>query len=420
MKPIKAILVGAGGRGMMSYGKYAISHPHEIKFIAVAEPDTERRNKFRKMHNLSEEMCFSDWKEILDKPRFADAVLVCSQDRMHFKPAMAALEKDYHVLMEKPMSPVPQECIIMGDYAKQKNRIFMICHTMRYSEFMPAIKKLVDEGRIGRLISIEQKENVAFWHYVHSFVRGPWRNSKQTSFMLLQKSCHDMDSIRWITGADCTRISSFGKLTHFKKKNAPEGAPKMCIEGCPAETKCPFYAPRLYLEGKKFGSWRLSFDKSMEARTEALRKSPFGRCVYQCDNDVVDHQVVSMEFENEVTAVFTMCTFDEESKRTIKLFGTKGVIRGDKFKNEIEVTDILTRRKEIIKLKNSDYGHGGGDFWIMHDFINLVQEDGIKQSLTSARVSVHSHLMAFAAEKSRLESRLIDMKEYEKEIRSTL
>jgi predicted dehydrogenase len=347
----------------------------------------------------------------------ADAILICTQDSMHFQPTIKALEAGYHVLLEKPMSNNPKECVIMGEYAKKFNRVFSICHVLRYTSFFAALKKMLDEGTIDRLISIQHNENVAHWHQAHSFVRGNWRNSNETSPMILAKSCHDMDALLWLAGADCTTISSFGSLTHFKEENAPQGAPARCLDGCPAESDCPYYAPRAYLtENTSWPTSAICNDMSLEARTKALKEGPYGRCVYHCDNNVVDHQVVCMEFANEVTVAFTMCAFTNENHRTIKLMGTRGEIRGDMEKYEIEVVDFLSGSRNVIHLSESKAGHGGGDEGLMRDFIMLVESDGKKQGLTNAAISVQSHLMAFAAEKSRLEKKAIRMDEYMKEL----
>lgn len=415
MKTITAVLVGAGQRGANAYAKYAIDHPQEIRFVAVAEPNPEKRENFRQKHGIEENMCFSSWEELLNEKRLADTALICTQDRMHFEPTLRALEIGYHVLLEKPMAVAPEHCIEMGEYAKKHQRIFSICHVLRFTSFFSTIKKLLDEGRIGRLISIQHNENTSFWHQAHSYVRGNWRNSDLASPMILAKSCHDMDILLWLAGSDCVKISSFGSLTHFKSECAPPGAPERCLDGCPAGDECMYNAAKLYLtENTDWPTSVISVETSMEARIKALEEGPYGRCVYRCDNNVVDHQVVNMEFANEVTAVFTMCAFTNDNNRTIKLMGTKGEIRGAIDKYEIEVTDFSSQRKDIIYLKemNSKAGHHGGDEALTRDFVRLVQRNGVTEGLTSANISVQSHLMAFAAEKSRLEGEVVYLQDY--------
>ncbi len=425
MDSVSLALIGAGQRGMDSYASYALDHPENVHFVAVADTNPNRLERFRTLHDLQAERCFSSWEALLAQPRLADGILVCTQDRMHFAPTMAALAVGYHVMLEKPMSPDPRECIEMAATADELERILLVCHVLRYTSFFATMRRLLDEGRIGRLISIQHNENVAFWHYAHSFVRGNWRNSRQSSPMILAKSCHDMDILLWLAGADCVSLSSFGSLTHFTPEHAPAGAPERCLDGCPAADSCPYHAPTFYLSGTD--GWPASVvsdDPSPDASLEALRTGPYGRCVYRCDNDVVDHQVVALEFANEVTATFTMCAFTDDVSRTIKLMGTDGEIRGvlGEQRNEIEVLHFPTRSREVRDLQAADgpQGHGGGDAGVMQAFVELVRANDWRNVPTSASVSVQSHLMAAAAETSRLERRTIAMSEYARGLRSAV
>jgi len=422
MSKITAALLGAGQRGAGAYATYALKFPEEVQFVAFADTDPERRKLFQQVHGISDVNSFSSWEELLEGPKLADAILICTQDKMHFEPAIKAMEKGYHILLEKPMSPDPLECIIMGEYAEKYNRVFSICHVLRYTDFFTTIKKIITDGKIGKLMSIQHTENVEHRHQAHSFVRGNWRDSAVSSPMILAKSCHDMDVIQWLVDTDCTKVSSFGSLTHFREENAPEGAPKYCLDGCPVKEECPYYAPKMYIERDDWVGDVLrsvvSSDTSNEGVLRELRKGPYGRCVYQCDNNVVDHQVVNLEFENGVTVAFTMSAFTYEGGRSLKLMGTHGQIRGDMDKNIIEVTSFITRETEIINLDVDMAGHGGGDIGIMRDFVRLVRS-GEEKGRTGADVSVKSHLIAFAAEKSRLESKVILMTDYISELKIT-
>ncbi|NOU88560.1 gfo/Idh/MocA family oxidoreductase [Paenibacillus sp. LMG 31460] len=423
MRKITAVLVGAGQRGAGAYASYALKYPDQIQFVAVAEIDPVRRKQFMLEHNIPAEHGYESWELLLAKPKLADAMLVCTQDQMHFIPACKALQGGYHVLLEKPMSPDPLECIILGEIAESYQRVFSICHVLRFTDFFKTIKKLLQQDRIGRLITIQHTENVEYAHYAHSFVRGNWRKSKESSPMILAKSCHDMDILLWLADANCTKIASFGSLTHFLKENAPKGAPKMCLDGCPVQDECPYYAPKIYIERddwiNKVFRTIVSSDSSDEGVLHALKEGPYGRCVYHCDNDVVDHQVVNMEFDNGVTVAFTMSAFTFEGGRSLKLMGSNGQIRADMERNEIEITSFLTGEKELIHLESPQEGHGGGDEGIMEDFVRLVRQDGNAAGLTSAHVSVQSHLMAFAAEKSRLENCVIQMDEFYEILKNT-
>ena len=409
-----AIVLGAGSRGN-AYASYSLSFPRQLQITAVAEPDEERRRVFAQKYGIPEERCFAGWEEILDRPKMADAAFVCTMDDMHTEPAVRALEKGYHVLLEKPMSNTPGECLAITDAAEASGRILSVCHVLRYTPFYCTLKKLVEEGAVGEISTVDQIENVGYWHQAHSFVRGNWRNSELSSPMILQKSCHDLDIISWLIGRPCRWISSFGSLQHFDAAHAPEGAPDNCMKGCPHSEDCPYYAPKIYLTGKK--EWPvdvLTTDLTEAGIRKALKEGPYGRCVYHCDNDVVDHQVVNMEYEGGVTASFTMTAFTAQVNRELKIMGTEGQIVADMNANRIVLQRFGEEEKEIpfVEEGGDQFGHGGGDFGIVKNFLGLL--DGTGDNRTSASVSLQSHLMCFAAEKSRLEHRTVSMEEMEK------
>ncbi|AIF44332.1 Gfo/Idh/MocA family protein [Virgibacillus sp. SK37] len=402
MKPTTAILIGAGDRGARAYAPYALKNPHELNIIGVAEPNELRRDKMKQEHNLSTEDCFHSWEDLLATEKTADIAIICTMDREHFGPTMKALELGYHVLLEKPMSPDPKECIAMEQQAEKYNRQLTICHVLRYTDFWSTIKKVIEEGKIGDVASIQLNENVEVMHMSHSFVRGNWKKKEDSSPMILQKSCHDMDIIRYVMNKKCERVSSYGSLMHFRKENMPTGAPKRCLDGCPAAQSCPFHAGNYYLGEGRGWARKFTEDTSNEGIIKALYETDYGKCVYQLDNDVVDHQVVNMEFEDGATATFSMCGFTREQTRTVQIMGTKGELRGNMTENQISYYDFLTKHETIIKFDPPTGGHGGGDLGIMRDFLIDIQQSDRSKSVSSASNSLSSHLMAFAAEESRL------------------
>ena len=276
---------------------------------------------------------------------------------------------------------------------------------LRYSPFFREVKRLLEEGAIGQLVDIQHIESVGYWHMAHSFVRGNWRNKSLSSPMILQKCCHDMDILLWLAGASCTRLGSFGNLMHFKQENAPEGAPHYCLDGCAHRDECPYFAPRFYLEDleEKGGTFArvVSLQTDKNALLDALKDGPYGRCVYHCDNDVVDHQIVNLEFENGVTASLTMCAFTNKCERIINLMGTRGQIRGNMEENEIVLEDFASGNTTRIQVKIPKGGHSGSDVSMMKDFVELVAGGGTAKSVSAASESIESHLMALAAEESR-------------------
>ena len=402
MQPKTAILIGAGDRGARAYAPYAKEYPHELQIVAVAEPNEIRRRRVASDHEISAKNSFATWQEILDSEKIADIAIICTQDRFHYEPTLKALELGYHVLLEKPMSPDPRECIEMEQAAKKFGRQLTICHVLRYTEFWSTIQKVIAEGTIGEVASLQLNENVEIMHMSHSFVRGNWNNKEKSSPMILQKSCHDMDIINYVMGKKCERVSSYGSLMHFREENAPKGAPSRCLDGCPAELTCPFHGGRYYLGEGKGWARKFTEDDSREGIIKALNETAYGKCVFKSDNNVVDHQVVNMEFEDGATATFSMSGFTRDQNRTVQIMGTKGEIRGSMNDNIISIYDFLTKHETMIKINQPVGGHGGGDHGIVRSFLRDIDQQDEGKSKSSASISLRSHLMAFAAEESRL------------------
>ena len=308
------------------------------------------------------------------------------------------------------MSNNEEECRRIVQTAERTGRALAVCHVLRYTPFYMTLKSLIDRGEVGEITAVNQIENVGYWHQAHSFVRGNWRSTGETSPMILQKSCHDMDILLWLMGKNCRRVQSFGSLRHFTPDHAPAGAPERCLDGCPHAQSCPYYAPALYLDMTRTG-WPvdvITTDLSEEGRRKALAEGPYGRCVYRCDNDVVDRQVVNLEFEGGAVATFTMTAFSADFSRQLKIFGTEGQITADMGTRQIILHRFGEEKQQIPILEDTEgSGHGGGDFGILRDFLEVIRNGG--ESRTSAAVSLQSHLICFAAEKSRTEHIVVEL-----------
>ena len=298
-------------------------------------------------HDVPEENRFTDWKEALNKTKFADAVIISLPDNLHYDPCMKALSMGYHILLEKPIAPTEKECTDIRDLAIKKNAIVGVCHVLRYAPYFIALKQIIDSGDIGQLISIQHLEPIQYAHMAHSYVRGNWHNSKETTPIILAKSCHDLDIIRWLVGSPCKSISAYGSLTYFKRKNMPQGATERCLD-CPHENECPYSALDIYLKKRKH-IYAFDLPKERSLQNEAIRKvirtTDYGRCVFQMDNDQCDHYVTSMEFENGVTANFSMEAFMAKGGRRTQIMGTKGEIVGDM--TTFTVTDFRSGKQRI-------------------------------------------------------------------------
>jgi predicted dehydrogenase len=408
-QPLTAILIGAGSRGYEAYSPYALAHPDEIRFVAVAEPHDARRARFAQAHAIPPERQFRTWEDLLAQGQIADTALVCTLDRTHVEPTVAALEAGYDVLLEKPMATTLADCVRLVQTAEHTGQLLQICHVLRYTAFFSTLHDIVTSGRLGDIITVEHRENVVYWHMAHSYVRGNWRDSQVESPMILAKCCHDLDILYWNLGP-CKRLNSFGSLIHFRAENAPEGAPQRCTDGCPAADDCAWYAPRFYLHD--YTGWPISViseDTGLDARRRALETGPYGRCVYRCDNDVVDHQTVNMEFESGASVVLVMHGHSHREGRTMRYDGTRATLRGQFYVEnpEIQIHDHLSSRMETIHPSTAFEGHGGGDTGIMAAFIRAVRDPA--QALTTGRESLESHLMAFAAEQARVDGSIVSM-----------
>lgn len=413
-KPVNALLIGAGNRGAEVYGRFALAHPWLIRFSAVADPNETRRTRFTREHGISEDRSYIDWEELLNAAEPEDLVFICTPDRLHYRQAMAFLDRGCSIVLEKPVAVTAQECRDIERGVSDRKRRAVVCHVLRYTPFFSTLKDLLDRGRIGKIISINLQENVGYYHFAHSYVRGNWRNSKEACPSLLAKSCHDLDLLYWLAGARAETVSSIGGLAWFKPENAPEGAPDRCMEGCPVRSSCPWFAPKLYLTAET--GWPasvISDDTSLAARIHALEEGPYGRCVYRCDNDVADHQHVEVAFENGVTASFVLSAFTADISRGIQVTGSEGEIVGNLKEDWLELRDFRTGIRSRTRTNIGDTGHSGGDDALMYD-IAAQFGAALPEWTSRSRLeeSLEGHWMAFAAEAARTEGRIVRVQEY--------
>jgi predicted dehydrogenase len=457
-KPYEVLLIGAGNRGAEIYGEWIRAHPDLLKITAIAEPVESRRKAVAKSHAIPSSRQFTTWEEALSVGQLGNAAIICTQDQQHTMPAIKALESGYAVLLEKPMAPRLADCVALVQAAERHDRLLQIAHVLRYTDFFQRVYQIVRSRALGQIITVSHRENVSAWHMAHSYVRGNWRRADESSPMILAKSCHDLDILYWILNSRAKSLGSVGGLKHFSPENAPAGAPERCLDGCPIANTCPFYAPALYMDlepvylglsnaqnkGVRFAGqmmqrkpnvmraaakilpqlrqitdyagWPRSVITDQPTNPasvyEALKSGPYGRCVYHCDNDVVDHQIVMIELENDVSVSFTMHGHSFEEGRTIRIDGSKATLLGKFSWNHtfIEIHEHRGGTFSRIEMPNNieQGGHGGGDSGLMEHFVKAL--DGVQdETLTDARSSLESHLMAFAAEQARTTGTVIDM-----------
>lgn len=417
MTQLNVIVIGAGQRGKI-YTDVMATLPERFRVVGVAEPVQANREYIRQKHQVPQENCFTSWEDILSRPRFADVAIISTQDKMHYAPAMKALELGYDLLLEKPVAPTARECMEIWQQAERCGRKVMVGHVLRYTSFYSRVKQLLEEGVIGEVMNIVHTEGVGNLHQSHSFVRGHWGNEAESAPMLLAKSCHDLDLLQWLMDDRCESVQSFGSRRHFREENAPQGAPQRCIDGCPHAEHCYYNAVKLYLDDKKNMWFRTAstglVDPTDADVLQALQTTQYGKCVYRCDNDVVDHQVVNLEFAKGGTVSFTMSAFNKGGRKS-NIMGTQGEMFLDFEGDEIKIFRFDTRQFDIVHTRTGAVsGHGGGDDGIINALYDYLTGKKTAQQVSEIGISCRNHLLVFAAEQARHDRNVVDTIAFEK------
>ncbi len=415
-RPITAITLGAGARGNV-YGNYAAAHPEEVRIVGVAEPIPLRNERYAIKHSIDKDKRFVTWEHVFQRPKFADAIIITMPDDLHYGACMQALDMGYDVLLEKPMAQTEKECRDILAKTKKTGKIVALCHVLRYAPYFIKLRELIRNGAVGELVSIQHFEPIQHVHMAHSFVRGNWHNSKQTTPIILAKSCHDLDIMRWLVDERCLRVSAFGDLNWFRKENAPQGSTARCHEGCSIESECPYSALKIYLRERTY-TYVFDLPEKKELHPDAimnyLKTTNYGRCVYRMDNDQCDHYVMSLQFAKGITASFNMEAFTSYHGRRTRVMGSMGDIQGDMEK--FVHTDFRSGKSTTWDSQSFDegfyskHGHGGGDERLMKNWVQAVAQQDASLLTSTIDASIESHIMGFAAEKSRKAGQTVSVK----------
>ena len=407
-RQITVVIIGAGSRGN-TYARFFGKYPNAVKVVGVSDILEHRCRKLSDTHGVSAEHRFGDWSEVFKIPKFADAVVVSTPDDVHYGPCMKALSMGYDVLLEKPVAQTEKECRAILAQAHKYQRIVAVCHVLRYAPYFIALREVLRSGAIGDIVSVQHMEPIQYAHMAHSYVRGNWRNSKQSTPIILAKSCHDLDILRWLIDKPCKSIVADGSLYLFKSDNAPKDAPLKCTDGCPYESTCPYSAIDIYTRKKAhLNVFDLDGNKDPDFIMQRLLTPPYdsyARCVYHCDNDQPDHYVSEMVFEGGPTATLSVEAFSPYGGRRTRIMGTMGYIDGDG--SAFTLWDFHTLKPKVWNRKVSEIpeykgsGHGGGDNALARDFVEAVAAHDPEKLSSTIDVSIESHVMGFAAERSR-------------------
>jgi predicted dehydrogenase len=434
---VTTALFGAGARGELNLATLAKRHGEALKIVAVAEPDDRRREHFANLFGIEKKFAFRTWDELIDARPPVQSIINALPCRMHYDSTLAALEAGFHVFLEKPMALTPGGCVRLTERAAELDRVLLVSLQSRYNKIYSRMRSMFDAGKTGRLMSIDCAENIGYWHFILSYVRGIHRRRDLSHSFVMAKGVHDLDLVAWFAGAPATKVASFGALSFFNEQNAPEGAPKRCMDGCPVFDSCLFNAYKQFVDpGRPDLPWKLLTGMSAGALVDAIREPRFrtlasvishdisraniekilretdnGRCVFRCDNEVVDHQSVSIEFENQVTASFMLNGFSAIWERSLNLHGTEGEIRSADFTGHLETRTYQPARVDRERIRYHGIIHGGGDEQILLAFADAVRVGTDEHALASAKQCLESHLLCFAAEQARETGQVVDMAE---------
>ena len=420
-QPLKLACIGCGARAQ-TYTALAARQPERFQIVAGADPVPARVGKIRQLSGRPDFRGFASAGALLDAGKLADVVLIATQDNDHYEPCCRALELGYNVLLEKPIATNAAQVLDIERRARKAGRRVMVCFVLRFAAFYRKVKEIMDSGALGDIISIQAGEGVGPWHQAHSFVRGHWSVVGKSSPMIISKCCHDMDIVHWLAGRRCQRVASFGSLEYFRAGRAPAGAPARCTDGCPAAETCPYNALR-YTSDKREVWLPMIFDRAQEASVEEitawLRTSPWGRCVYHCNNDAVDRQVLAMEFEGGMTGTFTMTAF--ENGRHIEVYGTRGVLKGgETYRNHFGAHLVVLPHeggmtRHTVRSEDGGYeSHAGGDAGLVNALYDEMTRPPDAPLAAGIDSTVHSHIIGFAAEEARRTGQTMSIEQFQR------
>lgn len=405
-------ILGCGSRGRVYCNQIALHHLQEVKIVAVCDQNAAKAQEVAGLSRCDPQI-FTDTESFFKQGKLADVLVIATQDKDHHAHAMRALALGYNLLLEKPVATNQAAVQQIADTAAEKGCFVLVCHVLRYSAFYKKIAELLHSGAVGQVMNIEHTENVGYWHFAHSFVRGPWRNGAQSNPLCVAKCCHDFDLLYWYMGCDCTAVSSYGSRRYFCTENKPEGAAQYCLQNCPAGASCPYSAAKIYLEPSVPGAPPISNWASTQITGKpnptdaelraALTTGPYGRCVFACDNTVCDHQVISMTWQNGATATLTINPFSKDCYRRISVSGTLGELYGADCNDYLTLNTFLGNKSERISLADSSTeGHCGGDKGLIDTLVKVMKGEAVEQDyLTTIDRTLKSHRIAFAAEECR-------------------
>ena len=406
----KIPVIGLGNRGTEYMGFLKTFHSKKVEIYALCDIRQQALDDIAPKFSIPKERQFLSAEGFFSQGVICDAVIISTQDSSHYEITKQAILTGYKfILLEKPVSGVKDEYLELRDLANEHNVTLIICHVLRYSNYYRKIKEIINSGVIGDIVTINHTENVGYFHFAHSFVRGNWRNEFTSTPSLLAKCCHDIDLIAWFMDSPCVSLSSVGSVKYFCKENAPEGAASTCMGGCKAKKDCPYDAERLYITDPFYKATFIKYMKrtltgkvknSRKDIKAAVRSGDYGHCVFLNDNNVCDNQLVTMTFQNGATAVLNMNGFSNKMFRECHIIGTKGELVGYGAKLKLHIFGGRSRKIHTGTIDLA--GHVEGDIRLIAGFVKILcGEITDLTDITTIDATVISHNIILAAEESR-------------------
>lgn len=427
MDKVKVVIIGSGLRGMYTYAKFIKNNSNICEIVGVVEPKKGRLELFSNEYNIQDKYCFESIEDFFKCEKIADAVIIATKDDMHYELAKIALEIGYEVLLESPLANTLDQIVHLNELSnKYSERTFMVSNELKYTPFFYRLKEIIESKELGQLISIQYNKNIGYFDFIHDHVRGSWRNSSDTSPLILSKGCNDIDILLYLTESACEKISSFGNLNYFNSRYHTEDMSENCFN-CKVEESCPYSSKKIYIDKNRNINTAVHINPTKENLTEILQKGPYGRCVYKCDNNVVDNMASILQFENGTTATFNLSAFTKESDINIKLMFSRGEVEGSFINNEIKLRKFGQDEATVIIPCNSSEINNFGINELIKDFVKAIKNKDSSMIKCNVKDSIESHIIAFAAEYSRISDEVIYLKDFfenavdmTKEIENTL
>lgn len=407
---LKLGIIGAGLRGTYEYSLYLSEHMKNCDIISVVEKRKGRRDLFKEKYSINEEYVFENIEDFINKDLQLNGVIIASGDDRHYEHAKLLLEKGYNIFIETPVANTLDRLVHLNDLCEvHKDKIFMSANLLRYNSILIKLREIIESNQLGELINIQYNDKIVYWKFVHDYVRGNWRNSSDTSPLILNKGCNDIDILLYLIGSKCKKVASFGDLKHLNNENFKLNMSESCMK-CSVEEKCPYSSKKIYLEDNKKENNTVHINPTEENLLSILHEGPYGRCIYRCDNNVVDHMINIMEFENGIKATLNLSAFTKESEISINLMFSHGEVMASLLKEEIVIDKFIDNSKEVIDFK--DKNDKKEEHKIINDFIKMISNKDFVNNKSSVKSAIESHAISFALEYSRISEEIIYVEDF--------